>query len=506
MTIAIELDEKKMLILESFRKALELAKLYSECGSHEYSGLLNGLDGGYVEPGASGALPRGKIEVLPTGRNFYAVDPMSIPTRAAWEIGVESAKRMLRKIVAELGRYPESVGEVLWSIDAYKADGEQLARILYLLGVRPVWDSSGRVVGVEPIPLEELGRPRIDVVVRISGIVRDTLPNYIYLISEAVEKVIALDEPLDMNYPKKHYEEFLAKLVEQGMSREEASEIAMARVWGDPPGAYGAGVNYAVFASAWRSDEDLAKVWIQWGSHLYTKKRFGIANPKLFVLQLSKVDAVARNHPSDEHDPTNCCCYFAYQGGFHTAVKVVKGSDPLNLIIDTRDPINPDVRSIKEELERVVYSKLLNPRWIEEMKKHGYRGASEFMKKILHLYGWQATTRALPNEVWDRIAEKYVLDEEMRRWFMENNPYALEEISRRLLEAAARGLWKPSEEIKEKLYSVRMEIESLLEGEVQGVAQRGEVWIYSYEDVDSWREKMKSVDEAVEWVKSFGSR
>ncbi len=506
MTLPLELDRKKLLVLECFRKALEVAKLYAESGRFEYLGLLNGMDRGYVEPGPSGALPRGKLEILPTGRNFYAVDPTSIPTRAAWEVGVASARRMLEKIVAELGRYPESVGEVLWSVDAYKADGEQLARILYLIGVRPVWDSSGRVVGVEPIPLEELGRPRIDVVVRVSGVLRDTLPNYIHLINEAVKKVVVLDEPIEMNYPKKHYEEFLRTLVEQGLSREEASEYASARVWGDPPGAYGAGVNYAVFASAWRDEQDLGKVWMRWSSYLYTDTKFGVSNPRLFVLQLKYVDVVARNHPSDEHDPTNCCSYFAYQGGFQAAVKIVRGSDPMNLVIDTRDPTDPEVRTVREELQRIVYAKLLNPRWVEEMKKHGYRGGSEFAKKILHLYGWQATTRCIPNEVWDRIAERYVLDEEMRRWFLENNPYAFEEITRRLLEAIARGLWSPSEEVREKLYRVRMELEALLEGEVRGVAQRGEVWIYTYEDVEPWRRSMEEIEEALEEVKRVGER
>ncbi len=496
----LELDERKKLILSAFRTALRLAKLYSASGEAELRGLFTGLEGRYVEPGPSGALTRGKIAILPTGRNFFAIDPTAIPTRAAWEAGVKAAREMLERVRRELGRYPESVGEVLWSIDAYKADGEQLARILYLLGVRPVWDSGGRVIGVEPIPLEELGRPRIDVVVRISGIVRDTLPNYPAIIDEAVEKVIQLDEPLEMNYPKKHFEEWLQKLVEHGYSVSEAMELARARVWGDPPGAYGAGVNYAVFASAWRGDEDLARVWISWGSCIYGKRVHGKKIPKLFVLQLTKIEAIARNHPSDEHDPTNCCCYFAFQGGFHTAVKVVRGYEPINLVIDTRNPAKPSVRSIREELTRVVYAKLLNPMWIEEMRRHGYRGASEFMKKILHLYGWQATTRALPDEVWNRIAEKYVLDEEMRKWFQVHNPYALEEIARRLIEAAKRGLWKPSREILEKLERVWTEVEGLLEGEVMGEAQRGEIWVYTPDDVERWKNELRDVDEALETV------
>ena len=492
------LDAKRReLVLETFRKGLELAYLYSSCSEHEVHGLLTGLDGGYVEPGASGALTRGKVEVLPTGRNFYAVDPTTLPTKAAWEVGVKSAEKLLERCLRELGRYPESIGEVLWSIDAYKADGEQLARILYLLGVKPIWDPSGRVSGVEPISLKELGRPRIDVVVRISGIVRDTLPNYVYLIDEAVRKVVILDEPLDMNYPRKHYLEYVKKLTELGLSRSEAERTASARVWGDPPGAYGAGVNYAIFASAWKTIEDLGKVWIHWASYMYTRDTYGAQRPELLVMQLSKVDVIARNHPSDEHDPTNCCCYFAFQGGFHAAIRTVRETDPLSVVIDTRDVSDPQIRTVREELTRVVYSKLLNPRWIEEMRKHGYRGASELMKKIVHLYGWHATTGQVPDEIWNNIAQRYVMDENMRRWFMENNVFALEEITRRLLEAAARGLWNAPEDLKRRLEEIHSEIESMLEGETTGPAQRGEIWIFSPDDVPTWKRNIHDVEKAI---------
>ena len=504
--LRLELEKRRVdnTVLSAFKKALELARLYSMSAGSEWEGLLRGLAGGYIEPGAAGALPRGKMEILPTGRNFYATDPLSLPTPAAWKVGVESAKRLLEETKRKLGKYPESVGEILWSIDGFKADGEQLARILYMLGVKPVWDSGGRVVGVEVIPLEELGRPRIDVVVRISGIVRDTLYRFVELIDEAVEKVIGLDEPPEMNYPKKHYLETLEKLLREGVGGEEAKEAARARVWGAPPGAYGAGVNYAVFASAWRNEEDLASVWLQWSSYMYTRRGFGRGGEhaaKALILHVSRVDVVARNHVSDEHDPTNCCCYFAYQGGFHALVKNIRGIEPLNVVVDTRDPSRPRIREISEELTRIAYSKLLNSRWIEAMKKHGYRGAAEMMKKIQNLYGWQATTRALPDAVWDRIAEKYVLDEGMRRWFMENNPYALEEISRRLLEAARRGLWRPSPSVLEALEAVREEVEAALEGEVNGEVQGGEVWIYTVEDVESWRENASAALKALRWVK-----
>ncbi len=503
-TIEFKDDQTRERVLRAFKIALRLAELIRECGDNELRGIEKGLSSSYVEPGPAGSLTRGRIDILPTGRNFYSIDPRKIPTPAAWRVGVESANKLLQKFLELHGRYPESVGEVLWSIDAYKADGEQISRILYLLGVRPVWGSDGVVKGIEVIPLEELGRPRIDVVVRISGIVRDNLPNYISLIDEAIEKVITLDEPLEMNYPKKHYLEFIERLRELNLPNIDVEELARARIWCAPPGAYGAGVNYAVFASAWKNEDDLAKVWIHWGMYAYTRKRYGVPIPHLLTLQLSRVEVVVRNHVSDEHDPTNCCGYFAYQGGFHVTTKVVSGKEPLNLVVDTRDSSRPQIRTLSEELVRIVYAKLLNPRWIEEMKKHGYRGAAELMKKIVHLYGWQATTRAVPDEVWNRIAEKYVLDEGMRKWFMENNPYAFEELTRRLLEAVERGLWKPDLNVLKGIQLARMEVESLLEGEVAGVSvQGGEVSIYTADDVQPWRERAKPAIEALEWIKKL---
>jgi len=487
-------------IVENFRKALKIAELYRASGYRESRALIElGFEGRYIEPGASGALTRGKIEVLPTGRNFYTVDPTSIPTKTAWEVGVETAKLLLEKTLKELGRYPESIGQVLWSIDAYKADGEQLAEILYLMGVRPVWDPTGRVTGVELIPLGELKRPRVDVVVRISGIVRDTLPNYVYLIDEGVEKAVVAEEPDEMNYVKKHYLEYLKKLSDQGLEFEKARELAKARVWAEPPGAYGAGVNLAIYASAWKDEEDLAKTWIHWGSYAYTRRSYGERAPNTMVLQLKHVEAVSRHHVSDEHDLTNCCCYFAFQGGFHVTVKDLTGKNPLNLWIDTRDVYRADVRSVRDELLRITYSKLLNPAWVEEMKKHGYRGAYEFMKKLQNMYGWHATTRLVPDEVWGQLAKKYVVD--MKEWFVENNRFALEEITRRFLEMYRRGLWRAPKELLEQIEYVYAEIEALLEGEVGGEAQMSEVWVYTPGDIRSWAEKMDDVERALRSVR-----
>ena len=495
--------KEKEKLKETFRKALEVAEKIIEC-KKEHKGFLKGLSGKYIKPGPSGAITRGKFEILPTGRNFYAVDPRTLPTKAAWQIGVETAEKLLKAYKEKHGKYPESVGQVLWSIDGYNADGEQIAQILYLIGVRPVWKGDV-VAGLEVIPLEELGRPRIDVLVRISGIVRDTLPNYIYLIDEAIEKVVMLDEPLEMNYIKKHYIEHIKRLIELGKSFEEAQRFARFRVFSAPPGAYGAGVNLAVESSGWKGEEDLAKVWVQWSGYAYGKDAFGVEAHESLVLNLKEVDVINRNHISDEHDPTNCCSYFAYHGGFKTAVDALTGKNVEVVQTDTRDISDAKIVDMKVELERVVRTKLLNDRWIEEMKKHGYRGASEFSKKILHLYGWEATTKLVEDWVFDKIAGKYVLDEEMRRWFEEHNPYAIEEIARRLIEAYERGLWKTRDGLIEKLMEVYSEIEGILEESLgEGEVQGGTIEIYTAEGDEHWSEKIGEVEELWEKIKEWG--
>jgi len=482
-------------VISVFRKALDIVRGIRE-SKLESTNIIRALECGYVEPGPSGALTRGKIDILPTGRNFYAIDPLSIPTKAAWKIGVETANMIINRYLKKHGRYPESIGHVLWSIDAYKSDGEQISQILYLLGVKPIWDESERIKGVEVIPLDKLGRPRIDCVVRISGIVRDTLPNYIYLIDDAISKVISLDESLNMNYPKKHYIEHVRKLIENGRGKGEAEELAKFRVFCSPPGSYGTGVNYAVEASAWKNDEDLAKTWIQWSSYGYSRRSSGKFSPESLILSLKSVDVVTRNHISDEHDIFGCCCYFAYHGGFYNTVKAISERDNVELVFtDTRDISRLEVRDGKLEIERIVRSKLLNPVWISEMKKHGYRGANEFSRKILHLYGWSATTKLVSDWVFSEISRVYALNEEMKKWFMKNNIYAFEEILRRLLEAAERDLWKAPEDILNKLREIYSEVEGILEEGLSGEyeIQGGTINIVSIDDVESWKKNAEEV-------------
>ncbi|MHC1627675.1 MAG: cobaltochelatase subunit CobN [Candidatus Nezhaarchaeales archaeon] len=492
----VEYKVKSEKLISTFKIALGLADNISKCDV-EIDSFLNGLSGGFIEPGPSGALTRGRIDALPTGRNFYAVNPRCIPTRAAWKIGVETAEKLIEYYRSKHGRYPETIGHWLWSLDAYKADGEQLSQILYLMGVRPVWSGDGTVKRLEVIPLSELRRPRIDNIIRISAILRDTLMNIVEMIDEAISLVIGLDEAHEENYVKKHFDYAVKKLMEMGFSREEAELKAKMRVYGSPPGAYGAGVNLAIEASAWRSSEDLAKIWIQWTGYAYGKGVYGVNNVEGLMVGLKTVDVVTRNHASDEHDPLNCCCYFANHGGFYNAVKALTNRNDVEIaIVDTRDVCYTHVRDMKSEIERIVRAKLLNPLWISEMKKHGYRGASEFSKKILHLYGWSASARIVDDWVFNEIASTYVLNEEMRKWFMDNNAWALEEITRRLIEAAERGLWGADEDTLKKLRSVYGEIEGLMEEQIStpGMHQGGAINIVSPEDYEEWERKLTNIN------------
>ena len=499
VNVAVE-DDMLPKVIESFRYTLNVAENIRR-SSQELENLIKTFSSSYIEPGASGPLTRGRIEVLPTGRNFYLIDPRTLPTKAAWLVGKESAKKLIEYYRRKHGRYPETIGQVLWSIDAYKADGEQLAQILYLIGVEPVWDENGVVKDLRVIPLEELGRPRIDVVVRISGIVRDTLPNYIELIDKAIAKVIQLDEPLDKNYVRKHYVEALKELLRLGVKEGEARRKARYRIYGAPPGAYGAGVNLAVEASAWKTELDLAKTWIQWSGYAYSIDAQGEPAHDSLVIQLRNVDLVNRNHVSDEHDILGCCCYFAYHGGFYNTVKALTRKKDLEIVTtDTRDPSLVEVRSIKLEIERTVRARLLNKEWIKEMKKHGYSGANEFQRKILHLYGWASTSRMVDNWVFNEIAKIYVLDDEMRQWFLEHNKWALEEITRRLIEAAFRGIWSPPKELLDKLQEIYNEIEGHLEEDitVPSNIQGGSIDILISSQVKSWKDRIKEIEELIE--------
>ncbi|PKM48033.1 MAG: cobalt chelatase [Firmicutes bacterium HGW-Firmicutes-8] len=498
--LAGEILGDRLVNLEAVVKLAELREKVLDLNerieaSKEIDSLLHGFDGGYIESGPSGLITRGRVDILPTGRNFYSLDPHKIPTKAAWRVGRSLANALVEKHTADTGRFPENCAMVLFGSDVMWTDGEQVSQILYLLGVEPKWLSSGQVKGFRIIPLEELNRPRIDVTLRIGGVTRDCFPSIIEYLDEAIQVVADQDEPLEMNFIRKHA---LEQLGQEKPTDEAAWRRATARIFGSRPGTYGSGVNLAVYASAWKEEQDLADIYVYWSGYAYGKGNYGQEAHQQFINQLKSVDLTFNKTATDEYDLFGCCCYYSYYGGLTAAAKAVSGREVKTYYGDTRDPARAKVTDLAEEINRVVRTKLLNPKWIEGMKRHGYKGASDISKRIGRVYGWEATTRQVDDWVFDDITRTYILDEEMRKWFAEKNPWALEEIGRRLLEANQRQLWDADPEVLEGLQEAYLEIEGWMEelmGDVEGEFQGGAIDIMNMDEVEDWGAKMKEIRE-----------
>jgi len=487
--------------------------------SQEIESLLHGFEGGYIPPGPSGLITRGRDDVLPTGRNFYSLDPHRVPTKAAWKVGQKLAQGVIEKHFKEEGRYPENAAIYWMAGDIMYADGEGMAQIMHLLGVKPIWQPNGRIKGFEVISLEELGHPRIDVTIRVSGISRDNFPNCIELIDEAIQAVASLDEPEEVNFIKKHT---LAQIREAqghrispqnsprstdhspqnknyGLSTMDYRLLwrnATLRVFASKPGTYSAGTQLAVYASAWKEEKDLSDIFLFWNGYAYGKGIFGQERHKELADNLRTVDLTFNKVVTDEKDMFGCCCYFGTHGGMTAAARCISGRKIRAYYGDTREPGHVEVRDMADEIRRVVRTKLLNPKWIEGMKKHGYKGASDISKRVGRVYGWEATTQEVDDWIFDDIAKTFILDDEMKRFFEENNPWALEEIGRRLLEAHQRELWNADPEVLEGLKNAYLEIESWLEekmGDVKGDFQGGSIDILTSEDVENWGSKMREI-------------
>ena len=455
--------------------------------STEIDSLLAGFDGRYIPPGPSGLISRGHDEVLPTGRNFYSLDPYQTPTRAAWRVGGRLTDALLDKYRREEGKLPENVAFYWMAGDIMSSDGEMYAEILRLLGVEPVWLGNGQVKSFSITPPEKLGRPRIDVTVRSSGILRDNFPNCYELVDEAVRAVAALDEDPEQNYVRKHA---LAAMETDGVSFREATY----RIFSSKAGTYGNGVNLAVLASAWKTEADLADVFVAWNGYAYGKDAQGAAAHAQLATNLSTVAVTFNKVQSDEYDLLGCCCYFGTLGGMTAAARQYSGNEVKPYYGDTREPEHVEVRDLADEIRRVVRTKLLNPKWIDGMKEHGYKGAADMMKRITRVYGWEAATREVDDWIFDDIAETFVNNDEMRQFFEENNPYAIEEIARRLLEAEQRGLWDADEQVLDSLKEHYLEIESWMEDLAgEGDFQGGGVDVMTKDDIASWGDSMEGI-------------
>jgi cobaltochelatase CobN len=423
----------------------------------EMGNLLSGLGGEYVPAGPSGSPTRGLVNVLPTGRNFYSVDPKALPSALSWEVGQGLADDLLRRYLQEEDRYPETVGIVVWGTAAMRTQGDDIAEILALLGVKPVWnEESRRVVGLKVIPLEELGRPRIDVTVRISGFFRDAFPNLISFLDDAFITVANLDEPDAMNLVKKHAGE--------EKSRGADERRSTTRIFGSKPGAYGAGLLPLMDARNWRTDEDLAEVYAVWGGYAYGRELDGVEAREAMESNLRRTEVAVKNIDNREHDLFDSDDYFQYHGGMIAAVRALTGRDPKAYVGDSADPSRVKTRDLYEEARRVFRSRIANPKWITAMQRHGYKGAFELSATVDYLFGYDATAGVVEDWMYSDVTRKYVLDQSVRDFIQQSNPWALRAISERLLEAAQRGLWsEPDTEDLEALKQVYLENEGMLE-------------------------------------------
>lgn len=450
----------------------------------EIGNLLRGLEGRFVPPGPSGAPTRGMANILPTGRNFYSVDPKTIPSPSAWETGKALADALLEKYLTEEGAYPEMVGLVVWGTSAMRTHGDDVAQILQLLGIRPVWQpESRRVEGLEVIPVSELGRPRIDVTIRISGFFRDAFPNLINLLDQAVEMAASQDESPEENFILKHLQEDMSRDRSGSDSehpstsgREAGGEgdraTSLYRIFGSKPGTYGAGILAALDERNWETVEDLAEVYTAWGGYAYTQRDFGVSARPQFRQRFSQIVVAVKNQDTREHDIFDSDDYMQYHGGMIATVRALTGRNPRQFFGDSSDPSRARVRNLQDEARRVFRSRVVNPKWIESMKRHGYKGAFELSATVDYMFGYDATAQVVEDWMYEDVTESYVLDPETQKFFQESNPWALRSIVERLLEAIERGLWaEPPPEMREKLQELYLDLEAELEARQEGQQQ-----------------------------------
>lgn len=423
----------------------------------ELTAVLHALEGGFIPSGPSGSPLRGLVNVLPTGRNFYTVDPRAVPSRLAWQTGQAMADSLLQRHLAETGAYPTSVGLSVWGTSAMRTSGDDIAEVLALMGVRPEWDeASRRVSRLEVVPLAELGRPRIDVTVRISGFFRDAFPHVIAMLDDAVAMVAELDEPDDQNYVRAHA---LADQAEHGDQRR-----ARTRIFGSKPGSYGAGILQVVESGNWRSDDDLAQVYTAWGGFAYGRGLDGVPASDDMRTNYRRIQVAAKNVDSAEHDIIDSDDYYQYHGGMIATVRALTGAEPKAYVGDSTSPDRVRTRSLSEETARVFRARVVNPRWIAAMQRHGYKGAFELAATVDYLFGFDATAGVVEDWMYDRVAREYVLDETTQEFMRTSNPWALRGIVERLHEAAERGLWEqPDADLMQQLQQVYLEVEGDLE-------------------------------------------
>ena len=411
------------------------------CGPDEGSGLLKALAGHFVPPGPSGAPTRGRLDVLPTGRNFYSVDSRAVPTPTAWALGWKSANLLIEKHLQDHGDWPRTMLITAWGTANMRTGGDDIAQTLALMGVKPTWDSANRrVTGFEVLPQSVLGRPRVDVTLRISGFFRDAFPQLIALVDSAARAVQDLDEPADLN---------------PAAARTKAGED-QTRVFGSKPGAYGAGLQALIDERIWSDKADFAEAYLEWGSYAYGAGAEGRKARQAMEQRLSQTEAIVQNQDNREHDILDSDDYYQFEGGAAAAISTLQGQDRPIYHNDHSRPERPIIRTLDDEIGRVVRSRVVNPKWIDGVKRHGYKGAFEIAATVDYLFAFAATTGAVRNHHFDLVEEAFIKDDDTRNFIADANAPALKEIAQRLQEAIDRNLWQP------KSNSARARIAGLL--------------------------------------------
>ena len=430
----------------------------------EIGNVMKALDGRFVPPGPSGCPGRGRAQILPTGRNFYSIDPDGIPWNSSWEIGSKMAEQMVQRYLDDNGAFPKTVGMILWATDTMKTGGDDVAYVMRLMGLRPVWaEYGGRVKDIEIIPLEELGRPRIDVTLRISGLFRDTFPNISNMIDRGVQMIADLDEDDDMNYLAANVRRDIVDSIAQGLPVDQAKRMATFRVFGDKPGEYGCGISGLIESGNWKTVDDLGESYVKHGCYVYGKGLKGEAQPEMFRRRLKIMDVTVKNHNTRAVDMLDMDDDFDNLGGFNAAVTSIRGKRPASYMGDSSDTQFLKLRTTEEECRFIFRSKIDNPKWLDGLKQHGFAGAKELSKLFDYTMGWSGTSDIIEEWMYDDLAERFVLDEETREWIKDENPYAMMAMLARLQEAMNRGFWDPDDEMRQRLKDVFLEFEERIE-------------------------------------------
>ncbi|HEY5080599.1 MAG TPA: cobaltochelatase subunit CobN [Bauldia sp.] len=424
--------------------ARDLGSALDRSGDAEIAAVLTGLDGRFVPPGPSGAPTRGRPDVLPTGRNFYSVDTRAVPTAAAWALGRKAADAVALRYFQDEGEWPRSIALSAWGTSNMRTGGDDIAQVLAFIGAAPSWEpGTGRVTGFKVLPLSTLGRPRIDVTLKISGMFRDAFPVQIDLIDSAVRAVAALDEADEANPIAAAAREAREHMRAAGYAAEVADHLSATRIFGAKPGAYGAGLQALIDTGAWETRKDFADAVLAWGSYAFGGGTHGDEAREAFTARLAAADAVLHNQDNREHDILDSDDYYQFQGGLAAAVEAVKGTAPRLYHGDHARPEKPLIRDLGEEIARVVRGRAANPKWIAGVMRHGYKGAFEMAATVDYLFAFAATTNAVQSHHFDQLFDAYIGDAAVRGFIAENNPPALSEMAARLREAIDRGLWAP---------------------------------------------------------------